>query len=601
MSNVVKWVSTLLLGLVLVGLVTSGYFRIQASRVGSVRGVLPADVPFGAGPEAASIPKGRPTGFQQELLGLGEVHKTLFNSALEDATAGRRDQALEGLEELMRAKPDFLPAYFHAAAVLRARGNDLRGDSLQALALYREALARDPGQPDILHALGEFYWEGGGRREACVEFRKAHEVAPHFAPTRSALGRCFIEEGDYAAAVEAFRLAVSLYEGGGGAPYDWLALAYWHLDKPDSVRAILEYASKRSLRSPRFDLLKGFLLELTGDIRAAESAYRTLLILNPRDREAVEALRTLGRKKSGEGSEVTMECAGTSEALAILESLTAKNPQSAPLWQAMGRLHFLRGDFMQSLASFDSSLSRDSTDAEALAWRQKADSARLGHALDSATRAAGTANYPGSAWTGAAVGVGGVGGKAGQGATTTPINTGSTIRLPIPEGMDARVVIPGASALLGSYNIYWGAGRIEVSHHYPKKVFSSLKNGNLKEVFSEEGLRLEQVLGFRSDSLWGIHVTIGDTGSVPGDVFGRALRLKTRISGEGRGTGPSKCEGFLEFQGVIWENEDTFEFMAQFEGRDGQVRLVRVGRQFLPADQRLCSLVELLDPKRWEN
>jgi hypothetical protein len=79
------------------------------------------------------------------------------------------------------------------------------------------------------------------------------------------------------------------------------------------------------------------------------------------------------------------------------------------------------------------------------------------------------------------------------------------------------------------------------------------------------------------------------------------IRMKTKISGEGRGTGEATCPGYRSFQGAIWENDDTFEFMAQFQGKENQVRLARIARAALPFDRRLCDMVSYLDRDFWEN
>ena len=67
-----------------------------------------------------------------------------------------------------------------------------------------------------------------------------------------------------------------------------------------------------------------------------------------------------------------------------------------------------------------------------------------------------------------------------------------------------------------------------------------------------------------------------------------------------RGTGEAKCAGFKSFQGAIWENDDTFEFMAQFENENNRVRLARIGREYLPEDRRLCDLVTYLREDSWK-
>jgi hypothetical protein len=162
------------------------------------------------------------------------------------------------------------------------------------------------------------------------------------------------------------------------------------------------------------------------------------------------------------------------------------------------------------------------------------------------------------------------------------------------------VVIPGSIALLGTYSVSWGSTQTQIRQAYPKKNFQTLPNGDLLDSFLQEGVRHEYVLAFKGGRLWGVRVLITDSAGVSGDLFGRTIRTKSKISGEGKGTGEAKCEGFKSFQGAIWENDDTFEFMAQFESESNRVRLARLSREALPRDRRLCDLVKFLREDAWK-
>ncbi|HLP41441.1 MAG TPA: hypothetical protein VK465_08040, partial [Fibrobacteria bacterium] len=124
--------------------------------------------------------------------------------------------------------------------------------------------------------------------------------------------------------------------------------------------------------------------------------------------------------------------------------------------------------------------------------------------------------------------------------------------------------------------------------------------GDLLDEFDLDGVRHQYLLAFKDGGLWGIRVFVSDSLGVGGDLFGRLIRTKTKISGEGKGTGEAACPGFLPFQGAIWENDDTFEFMAQFSGKEDQIRLARIDRKVLPMNRRLCDLVPFLKAETWE-
>jgi hypothetical protein len=162
------------------------------------------------------------------------------------------------------------------------------------------------------------------------------------------------------------------------------------------------------------------------------------------------------------------------------------------------------------------------------------------------------------------------------------------------------VIIPGSIALLGTYSVPWGSTPTDVRQAYPKKNFLTLPNGNLLDVFLQDGIRHEYLLAFKQGKLWGVRVYVTDSAGVSSDLFGSIIATKAKISGEGKGTGEAKCEGYRSFQGAIWENDDTFEFMAQFQGEEHRVRLARLGRDFLPQKRRLCDLVAFLRDDTWK-
>ena len=161
------------------------------------------------------------------------------------------------------------------------------------------------------------------------------------------------------------------------------------------------------------------------------------------------------------------------------------------------------------------------------------------------------------------------------------------------------MVLPGTIALLGAYNVPWGSTPLEVRGAYPAKKFRTLPNGDMMDEFAYDGAKHQYLLAFRSGRLWGIRVFVTDTAGNAGDIFGRLIRIKSKMSGEGKGTGEAECKGFRPFQGVIWESDDTFEFMAQFQTKERQIRMARLGRESLSQNRRLCDLVPYLQEETW--
>ena len=119
-------------------------------------------------------------------------------------------------------------------------------------------------------------------------------------------------------------------------------------------------------------------------------------------------------------------------------------------------------------------------------------------------------------------------------------------------------------------------------------------------MYNKDGLQFETLLAFKEEKLWGIRVFVTDTSKTTGDLFGKILGHNSQISGTGKATGSAYCPGYKAFQGVIWENEDTFEFMCQFKSKESTVRMARVGKEYMPDSQKLCNLIKLLDSETWD-
>jgi hypothetical protein len=309
-------------------------------------------------------------------------------------------------------------------------------------------------------------------------------------------------------------------------------------------------------------LVQGWLWEGRGFLAKADSLYRSLQAKDPGNPAYREALATLGWKPLGRGSPKSQD-AEAAFALSLLDPLARQHPQNAPLWMALGQAYFKRGLYGMATEAFDSSLKYDPV-MPGLAEKRDA-------AYQALVRQAPVQGRP---------------------PASRPAGLSPEEQVP--------VIIPGSIALLGNYSVSWGSTPTEVRQAYPKKEFRVLPNGNLLDVFVSDGVKHEYLLAFRGGKLWGVRAYVTDSAGVAGDLFGRIIRTKVKISGEGKGTGEAKCNGYHAFQGAIWENDDTFEFMAQFQGEENRVRLARMGRDYLPQNRRLCDLVVFLREDSWK-
>ncbi len=466
-------------------------------------------------------------------------------------------------------------------------GKDSPNASLEALAETDAALLPRPRQPLLLHLRGRILEALGREGEAESSYALAVRISPQFAYPHVRTGFFRERAGDGLRAEAEYRLALSLwasdpaaYSGGKGRiplleapPYAGLARLFYGRGHSDSAMLVLEYARQCGVADPEIDFLRALIGEERGGLRSADSIYRALMARYPKRARYAAAAATLGFK-APRGEAAPAARAGAVFAISLIEPLAQRFPRNAPLRLALGQAYLYRGLYALAAASLDSALRLDSSLAEARPLRE------------AAYRQWRTEPGP----------------RPDSVAPIRVFRRRTIAKDSVREENAAKVIIPGITGLLGTYSVSWGATTGEVRRAYPGKIFTTLPNGNLRETFSDAGVVHDYLLAFRRGELWGMLILVTDTSTSGrgGDVFGRILRLKAKISGEGRGTGQASCPNGKSFQGVIWENDDTFEFLAQFQGRENQVRLARIAREQLPESRRVCDLERFLEAGAWK-
>ena len=459
--------------------------------------------------------------------------------------------------------------------------------SLEARRDWQDCLSQDTAHPWVQYVAGRWFETSGRADSAEAHYKKAVRAAPQFAYPYIALGRLRLQAGEQSAANKDFRIAIGLMESSPSdyvpgerlaipvtetIPYDLLATLYFQTGAEDSARMALEYGEEKGVKTDRMALVQAWLWESRGFLAKADSLYRVLQAKDPSNPAYPEAIATLGWKPVSRSSPNASSGPRPADseaifAISLLDPLARQNTRNAPLWMALGQAYFRRGLFGMATECFDSSLKYDPGLPGLSEKRDAAYASLIRQSVPART--------------------------AAQRSTARSVDALS------PEEQ-TPVVIPGSIALLGTYSVPWGSTQTQVRQAYPRKTFTTLANGNLMDSFLQEGVRHDYLLAFKAGKLWGVRVLVNDSAGVSGDLFGRIIRTKAKISGEGKGTGEAKCDGYKSFQGAIWENDDTFEFMAQFENESSRVRLARIGREYLPRDRRLCDLVKFLRDDSWK-
>lgn len=106
-------------------------------------------------------------------------------------------EAVDALARVVQLVPRFAPAQFELAVCYQNRGEkDL------ALACYRKVLELDPGNPDAAYNAGLILFGLSRADEALADFERALKVKPDDPEYLEMAGRCYINQGNYAKAIE---------------------------------------------------------------------------------------------------------------------------------------------------------------------------------------------------------------------------------------------------------------------------------------------------------------------------------------------------------------------------------------------------------------
>lgn len=226
-----------------------------------------------------------------------------------------------------RAPTEGAPAANHSrrasvqALLAAAAAHHRRGDPARAEALYREVLARAPGQPDALHLLAVLLGSAGRSAEAESLFREALRRRPASAVVLSNFGNFLRRLGRLEEAAEAYEKALAL--------------------EPENVDALANYAGLRVQ---------------TGECAEAEELARRALALNPGH---VVARANLA------GSLAQRRC--IDEADGILQTLTSiPETIAADVALTRGHVALVRGRTEEAVACYRRVLAARPDDLEAM-------------------------------------------------------------------------------------------------------------------------------------------------------------------------------------------------------------------------------------------
>jgi tetratricopeptide (TPR) repeat protein len=120
---------------------------------------------------------------------------------------GRTEEAVQSYKEALRLRPRFGQAWANLAyAYLKLGRHD------EATRAYEESVAREPGNAEARTSLAVLYRRAGKKEDARRELVEALRAEPGCARAHYHLGRFHLAQGDRAAALEEYRLLLTIDE-----------------------------------------------------------------------------------------------------------------------------------------------------------------------------------------------------------------------------------------------------------------------------------------------------------------------------------------------------------------------------------------------------
>lgn len=131
--------------------------------------------------------------------------RAAFQQALQWREAGRREDAVRSLEQIVSRSPKFAPA-LHLLGFMA-----LEAGELDRAAFFLPAAVRaDPSDAAVHHSLGLLFRAGGKPADAAMAFRAASRIDPRHLPALNGLGLSLLEASDPVGAERAFEAALAL-------------------------------------------------------------------------------------------------------------------------------------------------------------------------------------------------------------------------------------------------------------------------------------------------------------------------------------------------------------------------------------------------------
>ena len=240
-----------------------------------------------------------------------------------------------------------------AQVLQQALAHHQAGHMSQAEALYRQALAAEPSNPDALHLLGVLAYQVGQLDAAVDLIARAVAVNPSFAQAHYNLGVALKDQGWLEEAASAYRRAIAVQPDYADA-HDNLGNVLADLGRPEEAAPCYRRAIALRPGNPATHNNLGIALKQTGQLQDAAAAYRQAIALKP---DYVEAHNNLGN--------VLKELGLLDEAAQCFQRALDLRPGLADAHSNLGNVLLAQGRVDQAAEAYERAIALNPDYAEA--------------------------------------------------------------------------------------------------------------------------------------------------------------------------------------------------------------------------------------------
>lgn len=218
------------------------------------------------------------------MAGVQELSKT-YSKGIEFYDQGLLVDALAEFERVLKNAPEGSPEarlagfYVGETHVRLAEESMLRGAQERAEMHLREAIARNPGYPDLHYLLAELMADSDAIKEAIGELESALSLNPDYAKALLMLGILRYEIGDYDAGMRSVNLAVEIEPRYQTEPIQEGVAAHQRGDRRRALWAFHELA-QTNIDDISFHFGVGKKLYRAGDFAGAVESFEQALSLH---------------------------------------------------------------------------------------------------------------------------------------------------------------------------------------------------------------------------------------------------------------------------------------------------------------------------------